>query len=212
MRRRLERNSGGKQPRPSRKDARLHAFRQRSLRQDLERIDRFRERQRANSRTSSSVPIFRPRSATLMDERMFSSAFRTRRNAAIAWTSESLGSALIVTGYPVLDADSGKAGFHRTPQPTPDPSTVWLWKNGPVSADSTTGGLLNSSNSKCPKGGGRSSVLPKEPNTVRICPKPPSRGKPSASASGISFTLVAEQHVESAVDCRRYPGIPASAG
>ena len=68
---------------------------------------------------------------------------------------------------------------------------MWLWKNGPVSADSTTGGLLNSSNSRCPKGAGRSSVLPNEPNTVRICPKPPSRGKPSASASGVSFTFVA---------------------
>ena len=68
---------------------------------------------------------------------------------------------------------------------------VWLWKNGPVSADSTTGGLLNSSSSRCPKGGGRSSVLPNEPNTVRSCPKPPSRGKPSASASGVSLTFVA---------------------
>ena len=54
---------------------------------------------------------------------------------------------------------------------------VWLWKNGPVSADSTTGGLLNSSISRCPNGGGRSSVLPNEPNTVGICPKPPSRGR-----------------------------------
>ena len=68
--------------------------------------------------------------------------------------------------------------------------TVWLWKNGPVSADSTTGGLLNSSISKCPNGGGRSSVLPNEPNTVGICPKPPSRGRPSVSASGISFAFV----------------------
>ena len=34
-------------------------------------------------------------------------------------------------------------------------------------------------------------MLPKLLNSVRkICPKPPSRGRPSASASGISFTLV----------------------
>ena len=40
----------------------------------------------------------RPRSATLIDERMFSRAFSTRRNAAIARTSGSLGSALMFTG------------------------------------------------------------------------------------------------------------------
>jgi len=43
-----------------------------------------------------------PRSATEMDDRMFSSALRTRKNAAIAWTSGSFGSWLIVTGMNLL--------------------------------------------------------------------------------------------------------------
>ena len=65
-----------------------------------------------------------------------------------------------------------------------------LWKNGAVSAASTSVVLLNSSNSRCPNGGGRSSVLPNDPKTVGICPKPPSRGSASDSASGVSFALV----------------------
>ena len=74
-----------------------------ALRQDLHRIDGFRERQAGQfALVSGLLVILRPRSATLMDERMFSRAFSTRRNAAIACTSGSSGSALMLTGTPNL--------------------------------------------------------------------------------------------------------------
>ena len=52
----------------------------------------------ASSRMSPALDIVRPRSATLIEDLMFSRAFSTRRNAAIAWTSGSVGISLILTG------------------------------------------------------------------------------------------------------------------
>ena len=56
---------------------------------------------RARSRRSATLVIVRPRSATSSEDRMFSSAFSTRRNAAIACTSGSFGSALMSIGMSV---------------------------------------------------------------------------------------------------------------
>ena len=55
------------------------------------------------------------------------------------------------------------------------------------------------------EGGGRSSGLPNEPKIVRSCPNPPSRGRFSASANGISFDVRSDPDVEpssTAVDIR----------
>ena len=53
---------------------------------------------RARSRWSAAVVMVRPRFATSIDARIFSSAFSTLRNAAIACTSGSAGFSLMSTG------------------------------------------------------------------------------------------------------------------
>ena len=187
---RLQRESGGQQSDASRQNRRLDPSGQSTFGQDLHRIDGFCERQAAPARARRRLlVIVRPRSATLMDERMFSSAFSTRRNAAIACTSGSLGSGLIVTGVAVSGAIlkcRRSIERHRGLQ---------ILDRVVVEERARVGGLHDGGRIElldlhCPNGGARSSVLPNAPNSGRICPKPPSRGKPSASASGISFTLV----------------------
>src|ERR1700746_2964289 len=72
--------------------------------------------------------------------------------------------------------------------------TVLLWKNGAVSADSTSGGELNSSNGRPAQG----PIVQKFPNGPfggagfdrERTPKPPSGGRPSFSTSGVPVSSV----------------------
>ena len=99
MPRRFERKPGGKQSRPEPTE---WPARYVSPGRHRTRPASHRSFPRATGRPIRAchrlLVILRPRSATLIDDRMFSSAFSTRRNAAIAWTSGSLGSALMFTG------------------------------------------------------------------------------------------------------------------
>src|SRR5215469_1311827 len=68
--------------------------------------------------------------------------------------------------------------------------TVWLWKNGAVSADSTTGGVLNSSNGSSTPQTATVQKFPNPPFGSGRTPKPPSRGRPRSCASCRSLTFV----------------------
>ena len=140
-----------------------------------------------------SCPSSRPRSATLIEDRMFSSAFSTRRNAAIAWTSGSLGvSADAHRRRPVLKRAGleGRRAIERHGRLQIGPP-CGCGRTGRCPPTPRLGGLLTFSSSKCPNGGGRSSVLPNEPKMVRKAARSPRHAAgrapaPAASRSGSS--------------------------